>query len=149
MELPGTVGMLLHHKSSQVWSISPEATVFDAIQSMADKNIGALLVLEDGLLIGVLSERDYTRKVILKGRSSKATAVREIMTKQLFTVSLDDSIEDCMRIVTQRRVRHLPVLESGLVVGMVSIGDLVKWTIEAQAMTIDQLEKYIVGEYPA
>lgn len=149
MELPGTVGMILHHKGSHIWSISPSATVFDAIQSMADKNVGAMLVVEDGNLVGLLSERDYTRKVILKGRSSKATAVREIMTRQLVTVTLDDTVEDCMRLVTLRRVRHLPVMDHGRLVGMVSIGDLVKWIIEAQAMTIDQLEKYIVGEYPA
>lgn len=149
MEIIGTVGTLLHQKGSQLWTTSPEATVFDAIHQMAEKNVGALLVMEGEDLVGIISERDYTRKVILKGRSSKESPVREIMTPQPITVSREDSIAECMRVVAERRVRHLPVLDGAKVVGVLSVGDLVKWTISAQETTIDQLEKYITGTYPA
>jgi CBS domain-containing protein len=119
--------------------------VFDAIAMMADKNIGALPVVENDRLIGIISERDYTRKVILKGKSSKETRVEEIMTRDLVTAEPSDTVVDCMRAMTEKRVRHLPVMEGAKMVGVLSIGDLVKWFISAQAATIDNLEQYITG----
>ncbi len=144
----GTISEILNHKGTNVWSISPDATVFDAIQMMADKNVGALLVTEQGKLVGILSERDYTRKVALKGKSSKQTAVREIITGQVIHVSPSHTVEECMRLMTDHRVRHLPVLDGDQIVGVVSIGDLVNWIISAQTTTIQQLQTYIAG-YPA
>ena len=141
------VGTLLHHKGSSVWSVSPDATVFDAIKLLADKNIGALPVMTDGTLVGIFTERDYTRKIALQGKSSKDTHVWEIMTKEVISTSPDESIEDCMRIMTDNRVRHLPVIEDGKVLGIISIGDLVNWTISAQNAAIDQMEQYIAGTY--
>ena len=141
----GTISEILNHKGNNVWSISPEATVFDAIQLMSDRNIGALLVTENGRLVGILTERDYTRKVALKGKSSKQTAVKEILTGQIFHVSPEHTIEDCMRLMTEHRVRHLPVLEADRILGVVSIGDLVNWIITAQSSTIHQLQTYISG----
>jgi CBS domain-containing protein len=145
MEVAGTVGGILEQKVSTVWSIAPTAMIFDAIALMADKNIGALPVVENDKLIGIISERDYTRKVILKGKSSKETRVQEIMTQQLVTANPDDTVVDCMRVMTEKRVRHLPVMEEGKMTGMLSIGDVVKWLISAQAATIDNLEQYISG----
>jgi CBS domain-containing protein len=144
----GTIGEILNHKGSQVWTISPEATVFDAIQLMADKNIGALLVTEGERLIGIITERDYTRKVALKGKVSKQTAVREILSGQLIKVPPEHTVEDCMRLMTDHRVRHLPVLDGERIIGVISIGDLVNWIISAQHSTIQQLQAYISG-YPA
>jgi len=141
----GTISEILNHKGSQVFSISPEETVFDAIQLMADKNIGALLVTEAGRLVGILTERDYTRKVALKGKSSKQTAVKEILSGHIFHVTPDNTVEECMRLMTENRVRHLPVLEADRIVGVVSIGDLVNWIITAQSSTIHQLQTYISG----
>ena len=149
MEIAGSVSAILAHKGSAVWSIAPNATVFDAIQLMADKNVGALPVLENGKLVGIISERDYTRKVILKGKSSKETPVRDIMTLELVTAHPGDSISQCMQVMTEKRVRHLPVMEGVEMVGLVSIGDLVRRIISAQTATIDNLEKYITGDYPA
>ena len=149
MEIAGSVSAILAHKGSAVWSIAPNATVFDAIQLMADKNVGALPVLENGKLVGIISERDYTRKVILKGKSSKETPVRDIMTLELVTAHPGDSISECMKVMTEKRVRHLPVMEGVEMVGLVSIGDLVRRIISAQTATIDNLEKYITGDYPA
>jgi len=149
MEILGSVGSVLAHKSSAVWSIAPNSTVFEAIQLMADKNVGALPVLDNGQLIGMISERDYTRKVSLKGKSSKQTPVREIMTQEVVTVKIADSINECMRVMTDCRIRHLPVMEGEKIVGLVSLGDLVKWVISAQAATIEALQKYITGDYPA
>jgi CBS domain-containing protein len=149
MEISGSVGAILAHKGSAVWSIAPNSTVFDAIQLMADKNVGALPVLENGELVGIISERDYTRKVILKGKSSKDTPVRDIMTKELVIVHLGDSVDECMHMMTEKRVRHLPVFEGAKMVGILSIGDLVRRIISAQTATIDNLEKYITGDYPA
>jgi CBS domain-containing protein len=123
--------------------------VFDAIQLMADKNVGALPVIDNGKLVGIISERDYTRKVILKGKSSKETPVRDIMTSELVTVHPGDTVSECMQMMTDKRVRHLPVLEGANMVGLVSIGDLVRRIISAQTATIDNLEKYIHGDYPA
>jgi CBS domain-containing protein len=149
MEIAGSVGGILASKGSAVWSIAPNAMVFDAIQLMAEKNVGALPVVEDGKLVGIISERDYTRKVILKGKSSKETPIKDIMTQELLTVRPSDSISECMHLMTDKRVRHLPVIEEDKMVGLVSIGDLVRRIISAQTATIDNLEKYITGDYPA
>jgi CBS domain-containing protein len=123
----GTVGVLLARKKPAVWSISPDATVFEAIQLMADKNVGALPVIDNSRLVGIISERDYARKVILKGRFSKDTPVRDIMTQALLTATPSDSIAECIRVMTEKRVRHLPVLEGTKMIGIVSIGDVLKW----------------------
>ncbi|HEX7618640.1 MAG TPA: CBS domain-containing protein [Verrucomicrobiae bacterium] len=139
------ISSLLHHKSSTLWSIAPDATVFEAIKLMADKNIGALLVLSDGKLVGLFTERDYARKIALQGKSSKETRIREIFAGVVITVKPHDSVEDCMKLMTEHRVRHLPVVEKGNVVGIVSIGDLVNWTISAQDAQIAQMEQYIAG----
>ena len=149
MEIAGSVGAILAHKGSAVWSIAPNAMVFDAIQLMADKNVGALPVVEQGELLGIISERDYTRKVILKGKSSKDTPVRDVMTQKPVTVQPGDSVSECMHLMTEKRVRHLPVMDGGKMVGLLSIGDLVRRIIWAQTATIDNLEKYITGDYPA
>jgi CBS domain-containing protein len=149
MEIAGPVGAVLAHKGSAVWSIAPNSMVFDAIQLMADKNVGALPVVDNGQLVGMISERDYTRKISLKGRSSKETPVREIMTPEVVTVNAAEAISECMRVMTDSRIRHLPVMEGKKMIGLVSLGDLVKWVISAQAATIDALEKYITGAYPA
>ena len=149
MEIAGSVGAILAHKGSAVWSIAPNLMIFDAIQLMADKNVGALPVVENGQLVGMLSERDYTRKVALKGKSSKDTPVREIMTQDVITVTVADTISECMRVMTNSHIRHLPVMHGKRVVGLVSLGDLVKWTISAQAATIEALQQYITGAYPA
>jgi CBS domain-containing protein len=141
----GTIGEILHHKGGQVWAISPETMIFDAIQLMADKNIGALLVTQADKLVGILTERDYTRKVALKGKSSKQTPVKEILSGQVIHVNPDHTVEDCMRIMTEHRVRHLPVLDADRIVGVVSIGDLVNWIITAQSSTINLLQTYISG----
>jgi CBS domain-containing protein len=141
----GTVSMILSHKQANLWSISPDATVFEAIQMMADKNVGSLLVLADGKLAGVLSERDYTRKVALKGKASATTKVREILSESVISVSPSHTVEECMRLMTSHRIRHLPVLQNEAVIGVISIGDLVNWTISAQDATIQQLQNYISG----
>jgi CBS domain-containing protein len=143
-----TIAQILKTKGDGIWSVPSDATVYDAIAMMADKAVGALLVVEEGTLLGLISERDYARKVILQGRSSKDTRVREIMTRSLITVTPEDTVEACMRIMTQRRVRHLPVLQNSNLVGIVSIGDLVKAIISDQAHTIDQLHTYITNKYP-
>ncbi len=142
-----TVSEILRYKGTQAWSISPEATVFEAIELMADKNVGALLVTEGGRLVGIISERDYTRKVALKGKSSKQTAVREILSGQVIHVGPQNTVEECMRLMTDHRIRHLPVVDADRVLGVVSIGDLVNWIISAQTSTIQQLQTYIAG-YP-
>src|ERR1700732_1440575 len=149
MEVSGRVSAILaHKKASTVWSIGPNAMVIDAIQLMDEKNVGALPVVDDGTLVGIVSERDYTRKVILKGRSSKETPVRDIMSGQLLIVNPSDSVTECMRIMTEKRVRHLPVLEGTNLGGILSIGDVVNWFISAHTATIDNLERYITGDYP-
>jgi CBS domain-containing protein len=136
---------LLHQKQPELWSIEPEEPVLRAIALMAEKSIGALPVMRDGELVGVMSERDYARKVILLGRSSAETPIWQIMSSPVITISADDTVHHCMELMTERRIRHLPVLESGRVVGMISIGDLVRAVIDEQQHTIDQLEKFIVG----
>jgi len=147
MNTTGTISEILSHKGANSWSVSPDVTVFDAIQMMADKNVGALLVTENNRLVGIISERDYTRKVILKGKASKQTAVREILSDHVIHVSPSHTVEECLRIMTDHRIRHLPVLEGDRIVGVVSIGDLVNWVISAQTNTINQLQTYIAG-YP-
>ena len=143
------ISSLLHQKTSALWSVAPDTTVFDAIRLMAEKNIGALPVLAGERLIGIFTERDYTRKVALMGKNSKGTSVREIIAHELVTVSPRDSVEDCMRLMTEHRVRHLPVIEGGTqLVGIVSIGDLVNWIISTQNATIEQMEQYIAGGIP-
>lgn len=149
MEVTGTVSRILERKGSSVWWIAPNAMVYEAIKLMAQRNVGALVVLENNGLVGIISERDYTRKVILQGKSSKETSVREIMTQELVTAEPNDNIGECMRVMTEKRVRHLPVLEGSKIVGIVSIGDLLKWLISEQDAAIDHLEKYITGSYPA
>ena len=147
MQVSGKVsGILARKKSPTVWSIGPNAMVFDAIRTMDEKNVGALPVLDKRTLVGIVSERDYTRKVFLKGKSSKETPVKEIMTEQLVTVNPRDSVTECMRIITEKRVRYLPVLEGADLVGILSIGDVVNWLISAQAATIDNLERYSLAE---
>lgn len=145
--IPGIINEILAHKNSELWSISPDATVFEAIQMMADRNIGALPVIAGSKLLGVVSERDYTRKVALKGKSSKETTVREILASPVIA-SPSDTVEECMKLMTTHRVRHLPILQGDQVIGLVSIGDLVNWIITAQSVTINQLESYITGHYP-
>ena len=140
-----TVRQLLEAKASEVFAIGPDAPVIDAIRLMAEKRIGAVLVMEGPRLAGILSERDYARKIVLQGRSSADTPVRDIMTVEVLSVGLDDSAERCMQIVTDRRIRHLPVVQSGQVIGVISIGDLVKAVIEDQKIQLDQLQRYIAS----
>ena len=140
-----TVRQLLEAKAPEVFAIGPDAPVIDAVRLMADKHIGALLVMEAGRLVGILSERDYARKVVLQGRSSKDTPVRAIMPPDVVTVRLDDTSDRCMQVVTEKRVRHLPVLDGDAVLGVVSIGDLVKAVIEDQQVELDQLQRYIAS----
>jgi len=143
----GNIREILGHKGPATWTISPDATVLDAIQLMADKNVGALLVTREDKLVGIISERDYTRKVVLKGRASKDTPVRDILSGRVIHVTPDHTVDECLRLMTEHRVRHLPVLEGDKIAGVVSIGDLVNWIISAQSSTIHQLETYITG-YP-
>ena len=141
-----TVGELLDRKGHGIWSVAPDDTVFDAIKLMDDKGIGAVAVLKDGALVGMLSERDYARKVILKGRSSSDTQVSDIMTSQVYYTFPSQTVEDCMIVMSERRIRHLPVLKGDELVGMLSIGDLVKDIIAEQKFIIEQLEHYIAGD---
>ena len=136
---------LLDKKSSMVWSVAPDATVFDALSLLAEKNIGALLVIRDEKLVGLVSERDYARKVILQGKTAETTRVREIMTEGVTSVDPETSVQTAMALMSEKRFRHLPVLESSRIVGIVSIGDLVQSIITEQAFTINQLESYIAG----
>lgn len=140
-----TVRQLLASKAPEVYAIGPDAPVIDAIRLMAEKRIGAVVVLQGGALAGILSERDYARKIVLEGRSSKDTQVREIMSAEVLTIGLDDTVEGCMQIVTERRIRHLPVVDGDAVLGVVSIGDLVKAVIEDQQLELDQLQRYIAS----
>jgi signal-transduction protein with cAMP-binding, CBS, and nucleotidyltransferase domain len=148
MHTAGTVDSILSQKPPALWSVDPDATVFEAIKMLADKNIGALLVMRAGQLHGVFSERDYTRKVILKGKSSKETPVHDVISSPAITVEPCETVEGCMRLMTENRVRHLPVLDGEKVVGIVSIGDLVNWTISAQSHALNQMQDYISGKYP-
>jgi CBS domain-containing protein len=145
MTTSGTIGMVLHHKGSTIFTIPAEATVFEAIQLLAQKNIGSLAVMESGRLIGMFSERDYTRKVALEGKSSRTTPVRDIISTNVSSVTSEHTIEDCMRLMTDKRIRHLPVIDEGKMTGLVSIGDMVNWIISAQSAAIDQMEAYLSG----
>jgi len=148
MDLFDDVESVLDHKGHHIWFIGPEASVFDAIRYMSDKDVGALLVIDDDEILGVISERDYTRKVILKDRSSRETKVREIMTPNVVSVSPNATIEEAMRLMTRNRFRHLPVVRDGRLIGVVSMGDLVERTISNQRAILAQLEGYIIGRYP-
>ena len=144
-ELATAVGAILKNKPRQIWSISPAATVSECLEMMAEKQVGALLVMEQDKLIGIISERDYARKVFLLGRTSRETLVAEIMTSPVVTVTPSQTLGDCMHIVTDKRIRHLPVMDNDKVMGLISIGDLVNWTISSQEATIAQMEQYISG----
>jgi CBS domain-containing protein len=145
MKPSGTISGILHTKGSTVWTISPMATVFEAIRLLAQKNIGALPVVDGDQLIGIFSERDYTRKVALEGKTSRDTRVQEIVSRDIISICPESTVEEAMRLMTENHIRHLPVLEDGKLVGFVSIGDMVNWTISAQNAAIDQMESYLLG----
>ncbi len=140
-----TLSHLLHGKGNQVWSIGPDATVYDAIHLMAEKGIGALVVLQDESPVGIISERDYARQVILKDRSSRETLVKEIMSDKVVYADPHQTVDECLAVMTEKRIRHLPVMDGGKMLGLISMGDLVKVIIAEQKLTIDQLERYITG----
>lgn len=142
-----TVKQMLEEKGHQVWTISPDSTVYEALKIMAEKEIGALIVVEKDQVVGVISERDYARKVVLKGKSSLETPVREIMTAQVYFVNSEWTAEECMALMTEKRIRHLPVIEENKLVGVISIGDVVKSVITSQKITIEHLQNYIMGKY--
>jgi len=149
MELHDTVESVLSQKRTSIWSISPNATVYDALVLMAEKEIGSLLVMSGSRLVGLISERDYARKIILMGRSSKETTVEEVMAEEPVTVSPRETVSACMQLMTDHRRRHLPVVDGDRVVGILSIGDLVNWIVQSHEQTIQQLHGYIAGAYPA
>ncbi|MGA8297924.1 MAG: CBS domain-containing protein [Terriglobales bacterium] len=149
MKITDTIESLLRTKgSNRVFTVGPEQSVYEAIEKMALEGIGAVLVISEGKLVGIMSERDYARKVILKGHSSKDTPVSAIMTTPVVFVTPENTVDECMAIMTNRRFRHLPVVQNDRPVGVVSIGDLVRWTISGQAQAIEELEGYISGQYP-
>ena len=145
MKINHPISSILYRKNPQVWSVSPEARVFDAIKLMAEKNIGALPVMSGSRLVGIFTERDYTRKIALAGKNSRDTSVFEVATAQCHSVSQHETVEECMRLMTENRVRHLPVMDGNQLIGIVSIGDLVDWIISMQNVAIEQLEQYISG----
>ena len=147
MDVSGNIGAILSQKSGEIFSVSPETTVHDAVAMMDEKNVGALLVMKDDKLVGMLSERDYTRKVMLRGKKSSDTKVSEIMSTNLTVAHPNEGVEECLRVMTDKRFRHLPVLDGERVVGVISIGDLVKHVISCQSAAIAHLENYIHGGY--
>lgn len=147
MNVTGSIEAILNQKTGNIWSVTPDETVYDAVVKMADKNVGALVVLEDEKLVGIISERDYTRKVMLRGKRSHETLVREIMSTELTTVDPKESVDDCLGFMTDKRIRHLPVVADGKLRGVISIGDLVKHVISVQSATLEHLERYISGGY--
>ena len=149
MEISGTVRQILAIKGSEVSTITPETLVFDALLLMGEKNIGALVVMDGLIVAGIFSERDYSRKVILQGKTSRTTRVGEILSQPVIVIAPDDSIEECMARMTLNRIRHLPVLDAERLVGLVSIGDVVNWIMHAQRHAIQQLTGYLSGQYPA
>jgi CBS domain-containing protein len=149
MNVESPIRAILERKGSEIWSVAPEQTVYEAIALMAEKNIGAAPVVAQGKLMGMFSERDYTRKVILQGRASRDTKVEEIMSSAPRTVTLSDTVASCLEIMTNSRIRHLPVLDEGKLTGIVSIGDLVNWVIAVQSNQIEDLQRYMSGSYPA
>ena len=140
-----TLRQLLQSKGGGIWSVTSTSTVFDALRTMAEKNVGALLVIDEERLVGIVSERDYARKVVLKGKSSKDTLVKEIMTEKVVYIRPDESIEECMALMTEKHFRHLPVIDNGTLIGVISIGDVVRTVISEQEFIIAQLENYISG----
>lgn len=149
MEIHGTVRDILQTKGEVVWTTQPATSVYDAIRVMGEKNVGALVVVENGEVVGVLSERDYSRKVVLQGRTSRDTVVDEILSRPAVTVRRKDTIEKCMQLMTSQRIRHLPVVsEDNRPIGLISMGDLVNWVMHSQRHTIMQLQGYISGDYP-
>ena len=147
MDVSGHIGAILNQKSGEIFSVSPESTVYDAIEMMDNKNVGALLVMERTRLVGMFSERDYTRKIVLRGKRSRETKVSEIMSTNLSVTHPNEGVEECLRLMTEKRIRHLPVLDGNKVVGVISIGDLVKHVIATQSATIAHLENYIHGGF--
>ena len=147
MDVSGTIGAILSQKGTQVYSIAPDATVFQAIEMMDAKNVGALLVLQGEEVVGIISERDYTRKVFLKGKRSRETRVDEIMSRNVTVTGSSEPVDKCMRLMTEQRIRHLPVVDDGKLRGVLSIGDVVKHIISTQSATIEHLESYIHGGY--
>jgi CBS domain-containing protein len=147
MDVSGNIGAILSQKSGDIYSVSPDATVFEAVAMLDQKNVGAVLVMDGDKLVGLFSERDYTRKVVLRGKRSRETKVSEIMSTDLKVVRPQEGVETCLRLMTDKRIRHLPVIDGGKVVGVISIGDLVKWVIATQSAAIAHLESYISGGY--
>jgi CBS domain-containing protein len=148
MNIQATVDHILHHKGRQVWTVASDVTVYDAIRTLAERNVGALLVMDGDRLAGIFSERDYTRKIILQGRASKDTKVGAIVSSPVLTVVPEETVENCMKLMTERRIRHLPVVRDGSVIGVVSIGDLVNWIISVQQVALEQMQSYLSGGYP-
>ena len=149
MEISGTIRQILAHKGTEVATTTPDAMVFDALSVMGEKNIGALVVMEGDTVAGVFSERDYSRKVILQGKTSRTTRVGDILSQPVISIAPDDSIEECMARMTLNRIRHLPVLDGARLIGLVSMGDVVNWIMQAQRHAIQQLTGYLSGQYPA
>jgi CBS domain-containing protein len=148
-QISGAISLVLKRKGNDVWAIAPEQTVYEAVERMAEKAVGALLVLSEGKIAGIISERDYARKVILRGKSSRTTLVREIMASPVISATPGQSVSECMAIMTRTRIRHLPIVEHGTILGVVSIGDIVKWIVSEQEGIIEQLHNYISASYPA
>lgn len=147
MDVSGNISAILNQKGGEIYAVSPNDSVFDAVSLLAEKNVGAVLVMDGETLVGLVSERDYTRKVMLRGKRSRETTVAEIMSTELKTVQPREAVGDCLRLMTDKRIRHLPVVDGDKVVGVISIGDLVKWVINCQSAAIAHLESYISGGY--